>query len=102
KAKAKAKEDGQQTVMTDHYQPVEPGERIIPYSDELFKQVALEWLVETDQPIHTLEHPKLKEMIDIASCAKHGVCIPTNRATCAGIMEMFCEHLCDMAACINV
>ncbi|KIJ26339.1 hypothetical protein M422DRAFT_272626 [Sphaerobolus stellatus SS14] len=42
-------------------------ERVIPYSDELFKQAAVEWLIATDQPIQALEHPKFQEMIDIPS-----------------------------------
>ncbi|KAI9507685.1 hypothetical protein F5148DRAFT_1149551 [Russula earlei] len=51
-------------------------EQVIPYSDKLFHHAAIEWLVVTDQPIHALEHPKFKEMIDIASHATNVVKIP--------------------------
>ncbi|KAI9513067.1 hypothetical protein F5148DRAFT_972528 [Russula earlei] len=51
-------------------------ERVIPYSDKLFPHAAIEWLVATDQLIHALEHPKFKEMIDVASCATNAVKIP--------------------------
>lgn len=58
---------------------------VIPYSDKLFKSVAIEWLIATDQmrhhlsfpftailstvpqPIEAFDHPKFKEMIDVAS-----------------------------------
>ena len=49
KLKADAQSVGHQTSMTDHYKPAEPTERVTPYSDDLFKQAALEWLVQTDQ-----------------------------------------------------
>jgi len=46
----------QQTMVTNHFAKAEPQEKIIPYSDELFKQAAVEWLIATDQvrvfPIH--------------------------------------------------
>ncbi|KAF8240518.1 hypothetical protein L208DRAFT_1189581, partial [Tricholoma matsutake] len=48
-------------------------ERVIPYSDKLFHRAAIEWLVVTDQLIQALEHPKFKEMIDVASRATNGV-----------------------------
>ncbi|KAI9456204.1 hypothetical protein F5148DRAFT_945922, partial [Russula earlei] len=64
-----------------------------PYSDKLFCHAAIEWLVATDQPIHTLEHPKFEEMIDVASCATNVVKIPGQRATHAKIMCMFKNHL---------
>jgi hypothetical protein len=69
-------------------------ERVIPYSDKLFCQIAVEWVAATDQvrnlflqlnllfhylssqPIQALEHPKFKELIDVASRATHGVKIP--------------------------
>ncbi|KAG1822260.1 hypothetical protein EV424DRAFT_1274081, partial [Suillus variegatus] len=48
-------------------------ERIVPYVDSLFKQAAIEWLIATDQPIQAFEHPKFKEMIDVAAQATNGV-----------------------------
>ncbi|KAG1853818.1 hypothetical protein C8R48DRAFT_610667, partial [Suillus tomentosus] len=56
------------------------------YSDKLFKQAAIEWLVAMDQPIQALEHLKFQEMIDIASQATNSVKIPSRKATRAEIM----------------
>ncbi|KIJ32660.1 hypothetical protein M422DRAFT_85088, partial [Sphaerobolus stellatus SS14] len=68
----------QQAAITDHFRKAEPTERVIPYSDNLFREAAIEWLIATDQiqaiyPIQALEHPKFHEMINIASQAKNGV-----------------------------
>ncbi|KAF8585306.1 hypothetical protein K439DRAFT_1234728, partial [Ramaria rubella] len=59
-----------QSALTDHFGPAPPAEIDIPYSDERFKQAAMEWLIATDQPIQALEHPKFVEMIDVAPQAK--------------------------------
>ncbi|KAG1758826.1 hypothetical protein EDD22DRAFT_783439, partial [Suillus occidentalis] len=72
---------------------------VIPYSDKLFKQAAIEWLVATDQPIQALEHPKFKEMVDITSRATNGVKIPGSKATHAEIMRMFKNHLRGSGTC---
>ncbi|KAF8577174.1 hypothetical protein K439DRAFT_1254911, partial [Ramaria rubella] len=74
KLKADVKAAGvQPTSVTDHSKPVEPMECVVPYSDDLFRQVTCEWLVATDQPIQALEHPWFKELIEVASHAKNGV-----------------------------
>lgn len=39
----------QQMAVHDHYEPTPLEEQPQPYSDELFKKVAIEWLIETDQ-----------------------------------------------------
>jgi hypothetical protein len=38
-----------QTLVEDHYMVQKLGNKPITYSDELFKEVAIQWLVETDQ-----------------------------------------------------
>ena len=38
-----------QPSITDHYKHVEPTDWVVLYSDERFRQAALEWLIETDQ-----------------------------------------------------
>ncbi|EJD46027.1 hypothetical protein AURDEDRAFT_48267, partial [Auricularia subglabra TFB-10046 SS5] len=48
-------------------------EKIVPYSDAAFREVALEWLIATDQPISALEHPRFRELISIAARARDGV-----------------------------
>ncbi|KAE9403020.1 hypothetical protein BT96DRAFT_1083216 [Gymnopus androsaceus JB14] len=70
-----------QTVIDDHAVPLPCKEWVVPYLDELFQQVAIEWLIETDQPISALEHPRFWEMIGIAACATNGVKIPNHKAT---------------------
>ncbi|KAI0249256.1 hypothetical protein BJV78DRAFT_1129912, partial [Lactifluus subvellereus] len=77
-------------------------DRTVPYSDELFRQAVIEWLVATDQPIQAFEHPKFKEMIDIASRATNGVKIPGREATHAEIKGMFKKHLTSLKSRLNV
>lgn len=38
-----------QTAVSDHFSVEKPEEKPIVYSDELFKEAAIQWLVETDQ-----------------------------------------------------
>ncbi|KAG1747186.1 uncharacterized protein EDB91DRAFT_1048679 [Suillus paluster] len=61
------KDDVAQQSIDAHLTEWKLAERVVSYSDKSFKQAAIEWLVATDQPIQTLEHPKFKEMIDVAA-----------------------------------
>ncbi len=97
-----------------------PFEQIIPYSEKHFRCSAVEWLVATDQvrisfyklilifhsislqPLYALEHPKFKELIDIASCVTNGVNIPHQKRTHAKIMRMLKDHLMNLKAQLNV
>jgi hypothetical protein len=38
-----------QTDVGDHFSVQKPNEKPIIYSDELFKEAAIQWLIETDQ-----------------------------------------------------
>ena len=38
-----------QTLVVDHYTIQKPGDKPIPYSEEGFKEAAVQWLVEMDQ-----------------------------------------------------
>jgi hypothetical protein len=38
-----------QTNVDDHFEPASKEEKIDPYSDEVLKQAAVEWLIETNQ-----------------------------------------------------
>ena len=42
-------ENLRQTNVNDHFKPAPKEEKPEPFSDELFKQAAIEWLVETNQ-----------------------------------------------------
>jgi hypothetical protein len=47
--KAEIKEKLQQTQVNDHFGKAQPEKKPEPYSDEFFKEAAIQWLVETDQ-----------------------------------------------------
>ncbi|KIL57453.1 hypothetical protein M378DRAFT_63818, partial [Amanita muscaria Koide BX008] len=64
KAIANTKE---QTQVDDHFHHINLEDKPIPYSDETFKEAAIQWLVETDQPLAVFEHPSFQRMIHIAS-----------------------------------
>ncbi|KAG2362234.1 hypothetical protein BDR07DRAFT_1376667 [Suillus spraguei] len=63
--------------------------------------VPIEWLVATDQPIQALQHPKFREMVDIAARATNGVKIPKRQATRAEIMRTFKNHLTRLRNTLN-
>lgn len=66
---------------------------MVPFSEELFKQVSIEWLIATDQvhilffnsavvtdsfclydqPLSAMEHPRFREMINLATCSKKSI-----------------------------
>ncbi|KAG2049980.1 hypothetical protein BDR06DRAFT_892604, partial [Suillus hirtellus] len=75
---------------------------VVLYSDKLFRQAAIEWLVAIDQPIQALEHPKFQELIHVASHTTNGVRIPGRKGTCAEIMRMFKNHLTRLRNTLNV
>ncbi|KAG1804864.1 uncharacterized protein HD556DRAFT_1189375, partial [Suillus plorans] len=97
----KARKDKQQSINA-HLTEQKLTEKVVSYSDKLFKQAAIEWLVATDQPIQALEHPKFKEMIDVAARATNGVKIPGRKATRAQIVRMFKAHLTGLRNRLNV
>ena len=112
-------EHAQQTINL-HLTERKLAERVLPYSDKLFRKAAIEWLAATDQvnlhyslmgivteawcvkPIQAFEHPKFKEMIDVAARATNGVKIPGRKATCAEIMHIFKNHLTKLKKTLNV
>ncbi|RDB14951.1 putative AC transposase [Hypsizygus marmoreus] len=85
-----------QSTLDPHLRDVPPKERTIPYSDKLFREAAIEWLIATDQPLQALEHPKFIEMIDVASRATNGVKIPNRKATRQHIIDLFKKNLTDL------
>jgi hypothetical protein len=38
-----------QTQVNDHFAKAQPEDKPLPYTDELFKEAAIEWLIQTDQ-----------------------------------------------------
>ncbi|KAG1848409.1 hypothetical protein C8R48DRAFT_614931, partial [Suillus tomentosus] len=59
----------QQGSLDPHLHEVQPGKHVLPYSDKLFREAAIEWLASTNQPIQAFDHPSFKKMIDTASRA---------------------------------
>ncbi|KAG1765407.1 hypothetical protein EDD22DRAFT_775068, partial [Suillus occidentalis] len=96
------KQNAAQQNISAHLTERKLAERVVLYSDKLFKQAAIEWLVATDQPIQALEHPKFKEMIDVAARATNGIKIPGRKATRAEIMRTFKTHLTGLRSKLNV
>ncbi|KAJ8581767.1 hypothetical protein M405DRAFT_751256, partial [Rhizopogon salebrosus TDB-379] len=91
-----------QQMIDAHMTERKLSEHIIPYTHQHFRKAAIEWLVATDQPIQALEHPKFKEMIDVASRATQGVKIPGQKATRAEIIRIFKNHLTRLKKKLNV
>ncbi|KAH9038685.1 hypothetical protein EDB83DRAFT_2228515, partial [Lactarius deliciosus] len=83
----------QQTSVTDHFGPEDPNARVIPYSDSALQTAALEWLIETNQPIQAFGHPAFKKMLDIASRAKRNIILPSPKQSRARILKMFKQQL---------
>ncbi|KAF8647235.1 hypothetical protein AX14_009009 [Amanita brunnescens Koide BX004] len=98
----KATENDSQSTLDAHLHEWPPPAKVIKYSDAAFMQAVLEWLVTTNQPLDATNHPKFKEMIDIAVHAENGVCIPTIKATCQGIINLFNKNLIALKKRLNV
>ncbi|PPQ85442.1 hypothetical protein CVT24_002947 [Panaeolus cyanescens] len=92
----------QQTNVTSHFD-VAPAKEPQPetYSDELFKEVAIEWLIETNQPIQAFEHPSFKRMIELAARATRGIQLPSRKQTRAEILRMFKEQMKGLSERLN-
>ncbi|KAG6839020.1 hypothetical protein C0991_006565, partial [Blastosporella zonata] len=73
----------------------------IAYSNELFRQVAVEWLIATNQPLSALEHPKFQDMIYVAAKATNGVKIPACKQTRQEIIDMFKHQMNHLRAKLN-
>ena len=54
-----------QTLVKDFYEVQKPEEKPIPYSNELFKEDAVQWLVETDQVLFYCQHSYILSLIFI-------------------------------------
>ncbi|KAG2363975.1 hypothetical protein BDR07DRAFT_1281009, partial [Suillus spraguei] len=65
-----------QAQLDGHLRKQEPKDCVVPYSDALFREAAIQWLIEMDQPIDAINHKGFKYMIDVAVHATNGVQIP--------------------------
>ncbi|KAH9079148.1 hypothetical protein EDB83DRAFT_2216402, partial [Lactarius deliciosus] len=55
--------------ITEHFGPKDPSARLILFSNKALETAALEWLIETNQPIQTFDNAAFKKMLDIVSRA---------------------------------
>ncbi|KAH9962364.1 hypothetical protein BC827DRAFT_215216 [Russula dissimulans] len=86
------KADSQQR-LDRHLEEKPPKEKFVRYTDDLFREAAIEWLVSTDQPIQAFRHPSFQKMIHTASRATNGVKIPDGRQTRRAIINTFKAQL---------
>ncbi|KAM5545613.1 hypothetical protein V8D89_000651 [Ganoderma adspersum] len=89
---------GRQTTLDPH---IKEKEWVVPYSDELFNEVARHWLIAMDQPLQALQHPSFKEMIHIAARATNGVKIDNLRNTREGILREFRQNVTALSKRLN-
>ncbi|KAF8803118.1 hypothetical protein BYT27DRAFT_7305410, partial [Phlegmacium glaucopus] len=105
-----------QTLVEDHYTVQKPEDKPVLYSNELFKEAAIQWLVEMDQVlphfrslyfffltyiahdslfnlIQAFEHPTYQKMIQIAARATKQVQIPNRKQTREAIIAKFKEQM---------
>ena len=116
-AAEKEKAQKTQTTLNPH---LREKETVVKYTDSLFREAALEWLIATDQvrflymfrvfqisysskqPIQALEHPSFKNMIDIAARSTQGVKIPNREQTRQEIINTFNRNLTKLRERLNV
>ena len=111
-----------QSRLDLHLREKQQKEAVIPYSDERFRNAAIEWLVSTDQvckyspselgtkplsresqPIKAFEYQSYQNMINIAARAgSNGVNIPNRRQTQQAIIDMFKQQLVALRDRLNV
>jgi hypothetical protein len=49
KERREALQSLQQSAVDEHFKAVAPEDKLIAYSDEVFKEATIEWLIETNQ-----------------------------------------------------
>jgi len=117
---ATAVTSAEQQNLDNHLREIPPRQRAVTYSDALFRDAAIEWLISTGQvsfstlffefwvfimylqPIQAVDHPSFKKMIDVASRAPNGVSIPNRKATRHEIMDSFKTQMSKLKEHLNV
>ncbi|KAG1823906.1 uncharacterized protein BJ212DRAFT_1261854, partial [Suillus subaureus] len=92
----------QQTSLNGHLQEIPPNKVVIPYTDSLFCEAAIEWLISTSQPIQAVDHPSFKNMINIAAHATNGMVLPNRNTTHHNIMDLFKTQMMKLKDRLNV
>ncbi|KAL1939214.1 hypothetical protein VTO73DRAFT_10255 [Trametes versicolor] len=96
-----AKQKATQSTLTLHLREKPPPPSVVKYTNALFRDAAIEWLIATDQPIQALEHPAFRNMIDIAARATDGVRVPNRKQTRRAIIETFKRNLTKLRERLN-
>ncbi|KZT00014.1 uncharacterized protein LAESUDRAFT_667125, partial [Laetiporus sulphureus 93-53] len=91
-----------QGILEGHIQVSQPAEHAISYSDEAFKSAAIQWLVETDQPIGAFEHQAFTNLINLTSHAKGVAKISKRASTRREIVDLFHQCLCDLKKWLQI
>ncbi|KAF8957947.1 hypothetical protein BDZ97DRAFT_1669110, partial [Flammula alnicola] len=91
-----------QTEVDDHFAKENPEDKPKPYSDKLFEEAAIQWLIEMDQPVQAFEHPSFKHMIEVAGRATQGVKIPSRKQTQQAIVNTFKNQMKALSERLNV
>ena len=108
----------EQTQVDEHFHAIDPNNKPVHYMDEVFKEAAIQWLIETDQvyliiysnisshrhrqPISAFEHPSFQHMIHVASHATRGVKIPNRKQTRDEIIALFKMQMTKLKDRLNV
>ncbi|KAF8129341.1 hypothetical protein EV363DRAFT_1169364, partial [Boletus edulis] len=91
-----------QSALDTHLREPTAVEKVVSYTDQLFREAAIEWLITTSQPLQAVEHPSFKKMIDIASRANKGVIIPNRHASRQEILNLFKKQMASLKERLNV
>ncbi|KAF8499369.1 hypothetical protein JB92DRAFT_2555294, partial [Gautieria morchelliformis] len=92
----------EQGMLDEHLKEIPKKEQVVPFSNMILRDAAIEWVIVTDQPNQALGHPSFKKMIDIAACATKGVLLPHSNGTRDEIMNKFRTQLMNIKERLNV
>ncbi|KAF9555179.1 hypothetical protein CPC08DRAFT_643271, partial [Agrocybe pediades] len=96
-----------QTQVSNHFDVAErrveePVEKVLPYTDTLFRQAAIKWLIQTNQPVACVDNPAFQDMIKIAARATKGVKIPGRMKARNAIIREFKAQMNSLSERLNV
>ncbi|KAH9046116.1 hypothetical protein EDB84DRAFT_1265473 [Lactarius hengduanensis] len=100
--KRKRIEKDRQSLVIDHFGPEDPTMRPIPFSEKALQTAALEWVIETNQPIQVFKNAAFKKMLNIASRANCSIRLPSPKQSRREIIKMFKQQLCSLQGHLNV
>ncbi|KAF8525660.1 hypothetical protein JB92DRAFT_2701432, partial [Gautieria morchelliformis] len=92
----------EQGTLDEHLKEIPKQEQVVPFSNMILRDAAMEWLIVRDQLIQALGHPSFKKMIDIAARATKGVILPHRNGTHDEIMNKFRTQLMNLKETLNV